>query len=157
MERQNRFRSEHGALSLIGWVVVLFVVGSLVAIPYVFMARQEADTAQTGIDAVGQANDASAQLSLKNALVGAQTWYAEQGTLTGYGVTQAIQFDPQAKFDAAGVATAGSISIRGVGPATIVFVTKGGTGPLCAAMTAGSVTYGTVDAASADQCSGTGW
>jgi hypothetical protein len=157
MERAIRFRGERGELSLVGWAVVLFVVGSLVAIPYVFMTRKEAETAQTGIDAIGRANDTSAQLSLKNALVGAQTWYAEQGTLMGYGVAQATQFDPQARFDASGVATAGSVSIRGVGPATVVFVTKGGAGPLCAALNAGSVTYGNVDAASATQCSGTGW
>ena len=157
MKRPNRFWGERGELSAVGWIVILFVVGSLVAIPYVFMARKEADTAQTGIDAIGQANDASAQLALKNALVGAQTWYAEQGTLTGYGVAQATQFDPQATFDDAGVATAGHVSIRGVGPATVVFVTKGGTGPICAALNAGSVTYGNVDAASANQCSGTGW
>jgi hypothetical protein len=157
MQRSIRFRGEHGELSLVGWAVVLFVVGSLVAIPYVFMTRKEVETAQTGIDAIGQANDVSAQLSLKNALVGAQTWYAEQGSLMGYGAAQATAFDPQTPYDEAGIATSGRVSVRGVGPDTIVFVTKGGAGPLCAALNAGSATYGTVDAASAAQCSGTGW
>lgn len=157
MQRALRFRGEHGELSFIGWAVVLVVVGSLAAIPYVLMTRQEVKTAQTGVDAIGQANDVSAQLSLKNALVGAQTWYAEKSTLMGYGAAQATAFDPQTPYDDAGAATAGRVSVRGVGPDTIVFVTKGGTGPLCAALNAGSTTYGNVDAASATQCSGTGW
>ncbi len=157
MERPIRFRGEAGELSMIGWVVILVVVGAFAAVPYVFLSRKEVDSAQTGIDAIGRTNDVSAELSLKNALVGAQTWYAEQGTLLGYGVAQAAQFDPQARFDAAGLATTGSVSVRGLGPATVVFVTKGGTGPLCAALNAGSVTYGKVDAASAAQCAGTGW
>jgi len=157
MQRPILLRGERGELSVVGWAVILVVVGSLVAIPYVFMARKEADTARTGIDAIGQANDAAAQLQLKNALVGAQTWYAEQGTLEGFSAAQATAFDPQTPYDENGAATTGRVSVRGVGADTVVFVTKGGAGPLCAALNAGSVTYGSVDAASALQCSGTGW
>ena len=150
-------RSERGELSLVGWGVVLVVVGVLVAILYTLLGRNQADTAEQGITAIGQANDVSAESSLTNALQGAKVWLAEQGSLVGYGVTQATDFDPQTKYDTSATAEAGVVSIRGASPTSIVLVTKGGTGALCAALTNGAVTYGRVDAGSATQCSGTGW
>ncbi len=106
-------RGERGELSLVGWGVVLVVVGVLVAIPYTLLGRHEADTAEQGIQAIGQANDVSAEASLTNALQGAKVWLAEQGSLVGYGVTQATDFDPQTKYDASATAEAGVVSIRG--------------------------------------------
>lgn len=155
--RDTSVRGERGELSLVGWGVVLVVVGVLVAIPYTLLGRHEADTAEQGIQAIGKANDVSAEASLTNAMQGAKVWLAEQGSLVGYGVTQATDFDPQTKYDTSATAEAGVVSIRGATPTSIVLVTKGGTGALCAALTDGAVTYGRVDAGSATQCTGTGW
>src|SRR4029077_18031402 len=154
--RNGSVRGERGELSLVGWGVVLVVVGVLVAIPYNLLGRHEADTAEQGIQAIGQASDVSAEASLTNALQGAKVWLAEQGSLVGYGVTQATHLDPQAKYDTSETAEAGVVSIRGATPSSIVLVTKGGTGALCAALSDGAVTYGRVDAGSATQCAGAG-
>jgi hypothetical protein len=155
--RNMSVHGERGELSLVGWGVVLVVVGVLVAIPYTLLGRHEADTAEQGIQAIGKANDVSAEASLTNAMQGAKVWLAEQGSLVGYGVTQATDFDPQTKYDASATAEAGVVSIRGASPSSVVLVTKGGTGALCAALTDGAVTYGRVDAGSAAQCTGTSW
>ncbi len=105
--RNASVRGERGELSLVGWGVVLVVVGVLVAIPYTLLGRHEADTAEQGIQAIGQANDVSAEATLTNALQGAKVWFAEQGSLAGYGVTQATDFDPQTKYDTSATAPGG--------------------------------------------------
>ncbi len=153
----ERLRTQRGAMSLITVVLVMAVVGAIVAVPFVFMGRAETDDARTALKAVDQANDAGAEVLLTNAVRGAQVWLAENGTLEGYGPQEAVAFDPQATYDTSPVAQANHVSIRGVGPQTVVLVTMGGGGPLCVSMTGQVVGYGRTDASAASQCSGTAW
>jgi hypothetical protein len=140
-----------------GWIVALVVLGALVAVPYVFLMRSDVDQAKQGLGAVAQANDAQAETLLMNAAQAATVFFAEQGSMAGYGPTQAFAFDPQTPFDTSSTAAPGRVSIRGADATSAVFVTKGGSGPLCVGLTAGLLTFGRVDAANAAQCPGAAW
>ena len=92
-----------------------------------------------------------------SAVQGAKVYFAEQGTMAGYGPAQSAAFDPSIPVDASPTATSGHVSIRGVDATSAVFVTKGGAGPLCIGLTGGVLSFGRADAASAAQCTGTAW
>jgi hypothetical protein len=150
-------RGQRGGVNVVVVVVVLALVGAAVAAAYTFMGKQEVDGAQTAIGQVGKADDASAEVTLTSALTGAQSWWAENATMEGYGPTPAAAFEPDIAFDASSTAEAQHVSIRGADATSVVLVTLGGTGPLCVGLTNGVVSYGRVDASSAAQCVGTSW
>lgn len=142
---------------MVGWIVALAVVGALVAVPYVFLGRSEVKQAQQGIGAADQATDAQAEVLLMDAAQGAKIYFVDQGSMAGYGPTQASTFDPSTPVDASPTATSGHVSIRGADATSVVLVTKGAAGPLCIGMTGSVLSFGRVDAASAAQCTGTAW
>lgn len=155
-ERIDR-RGQRGGANIVVVVVVLALVGAAVAATFVLMGRQETGAAQTALDLVPKADDASAEVMLNSALTGAQTWWAENGTMVGYGPAAAAEFEPDVRFDAAPVAQTQQVSIRGADATSVVLVTRGGTGALCLGLTDGVVSYGRADAASAAQCVGSSW
>jgi hypothetical protein len=152
-----RLNDERGQLGMIGWIVTLAVVGALVAVPYVFLGRGEVEQAQRGLAVVQQGNDASAEALLTTAYQGAKVYFAEQGTLAGYGPTQASAFDPQTRFDMSLTATSGVVCIRGADATSVVLVTRGGSGPLCVGLSGDALSFGHVDAANAGLCTGAAW
>lgn len=139
-----------------GWAVILVVVGALVAIPYVYLTRQEAGGAQTALAVADQANDVAAESALTTAAAVAQSWLATNASLQGFGPAQASTEEPSIAWDAA-AAQAGHVSIRGADAASVVLVTQGAAGPLCIAVNGGVLTYGHADAANAAQCAGRAW
>jgi hypothetical protein len=147
---------ELGEVGTFGWVVILLVVGALVAVPYVFMTRQEANDAQTAVAAGGRANDVAAQADLVNATTVAQAWFATNGTLQGFSPTEAAAQEPSIVWDAA-AAQPGHVSVRGADATSVVLVTLGAGGPLCVGIIDGAVTRGRADAATAAQCTDQGW
>jgi hypothetical protein len=150
-------RDERGASGLAGWIGALVVVGALVAVPTVLLMRQQTTGAQDDLRLAAGATDASAQALLSTAVQGAQAWLVEHGSLDGYGPAQAASFEPQTAYDASPTAREGRVSVRGGSGDAVVFASMGGTGPLCAALHDGTVSYGRVDAASPDRCAGPGW
>jgi hypothetical protein len=148
---------ERGALGMVAWIVAIAMAGAVIAMPYVWMGRQEVKDAQTGIQAVGQAKDAQGETLLMSAAEGAKEYVAEHGSMAGYGPAQSQAFDPSIAVNASPVATQGAVSIRGADATSVVLVTHGGAGPLCLGVTDGALSYGRVDAASAAQCTGTSW
>lgn len=142
---------------MVGWIVALVVLGALVAVPYVYLGRSDVTQVQQGVVAAAQAEDVQAETLLTTAAQGAQVFFVEQGSMAGYGPTQASAFDPQTPFDTSPTATPGHVSIRGADATSVVLVTRGGSGPLCVGLTAGVVSFGRVDAASAAQCTGAAW
>lgn len=151
----GRCGSERGEVQVGIWVIVA-VIAVLGALPFVLMMRSDVDSAEQAVGAIDTANDAQAKVILTNAVRGAQVYFAENGTLTGYGVDAARLFDPTVVYSA-GPARQGQVSIRGVGSTTAVLVSLGGSGPLCVAVNGDIVTYGFVDASSAAECSGSSW
>ena len=155
--RALTIHDEHGQLGFVGWIVAVVVLGAVVAIPYVYLGRSEVKSAQQGLGAASQASDAQAETLLMSAAQGAKVYFAEQGSMAGYGPAQSAAFDPTIPVDTSPTATAGKVSIRGADATSAVFVTKGGAGPLCIGLTGGVLSFGRVDAANAAQCTGTAW
>ena len=104
---------------------------------------------------IGTANDAQAQAALNGAIRVAQVFYVENGTFTGFGPQVATQYDPTLTLTT-GPAAPGVVSLRGLSPTTVVFVTETESGYLCAAAQGGIVAFGRKDAQSPSQCTG-GW
>jgi hypothetical protein len=104
---------------------------------------------------IDRANDAQAQASLNSAIRVAQVFYAENGTFAGFGPEVAAQYDPTVRFTI-GPAAPGVVSLRGLSPTTVVFVTGTENGYLCAAAQGEIVAFGRSDARSPSQCTG-GW
>ena len=142
---------------MVGWIVAVVVVGALVAVPYVYLGRSDVKQAQQGLDAASQANDAQAETLLMSAAQGANVYFAEHSSMVGYGPAQSAAFDPTIPVDTSPTATTGKVSIRGADATSAVFVTKGGSGPLCIGLNAGVMSFGRVDAANAARCTGTAW
>jgi hypothetical protein len=110
----------------------------------------------TPVGPIGTANDVQAQATLQNAVVGAQVHFAETGSYTGFDAEAASSYEPSVTFTS-GPPAPGVVSIRGVTPTTIVFVTTTTSGGyLCAAANNDLISYGRVNALAASQCSG-GW
>jgi hypothetical protein len=148
-------RSQRGSATV--WVVGALVVIAtvVVAAVYVTAGRQEAKHGQQAVGEISKASDVEGQALLASALPSAQTYFAENGSLSGFGPAAATSFEPSLRYGT-GAATSGQISIRGVTPTSVVLVTVTQRGPLCAAFNNGVVSYGRVDAQSAAQCAG-GW
>lgn len=151
----ERARRERGEVNLLWIVVAVAVVGVIVAVPFVFMGREEAKNVEQGLDAADQASSASAQVALTQATRVAEVYFAEQGQFTGFDSQVAALADPGLTWTMGGPATAGAVSIRGVTPTSIVLVTGiDGGGVLCVADNGGTLVYGRQDAATAAQCTG---
>jgi hypothetical protein len=169
-------RSEHrqrGEVSIRLIVGVAIVAGLIWTVPTVFFGREATQYASdltggsdlgptggaTGAGApqgpIARANDAQAQASLNSAIRVAQVFHAENGTFTGFGPQVAAQYDPNVRFTM-GPAGPGVVSLRGLSPTTVVFVTATESGYLCAAAQGEIVAFGRSDAQSPSQCTG-GW
>jgi hypothetical protein len=163
---------ERGEVSIRLIVGALLVAGLIWTVPMVFFGREAtqyasdltggSDLERTDGDSVGapqgpigRANDALAQASLNSAIRVAQVFYAENGTFAGFGPQVAAQYDPTVTFTI-GPAGPGVVSLRGLSPTTVVFVTRTEIGYLCAAAQGEIVAFGRSDAQSPSQCAG-GW
>lgn len=165
---------ERGEVSIRLIVGVALVAGLIWTVPTVFFGREateyvgdltggldpaDGDTGPGSVrppnDAIGRANDALAQASLNSAIRVAQLFYAENGTFAGFGPQVAAQYDPNLTFTV-GPAAPGVVSLRGLSPETVVFVTGTERGYLCAAAQGEIVAFGRSDAQSSSQCVG-GW
>ena len=150
-------RDERGALGVVGWIVAILVAGAVIAVPYVWMGRQDVKDAEQGLQAVDKAKDAQAETLLMTAAEGAKEYVAEHGSMAGYGPAQSQAFDPSIPVNGSPVAVQGSVSIRGADATSVVLVTQSGAGALCLGVSDAALTYGRVDAASAAQCTGAAW
>jgi hypothetical protein len=148
---------QRGELGTAGWVIVLVVVGSLVAIPYVFMTKQGTNDARTAVAAASRASDAATEATLTDAIHAVQTVFVSNGTLTGFSPAEGAAEEPQIHWGTAIPSAPGVISIRGADAASVALVTTGATGPLCIAFSDGVVTYGHAEAANAATCPDAGW
>jgi hypothetical protein len=155
--RGSRIGSERGEFTANGWWIIAVVAGVLMAIPWVIQLRAEGEGAEAGVDAIAQVNDTQAQLAITNAIRAAQEHFAETATLSDWTPQLAQGFDPAMTYNTAPTAGAGVVSMRVAGPDGVVFVTMGGSGPLCAALRGDIVTYGHADAASPDACADPQW
>jgi hypothetical protein len=150
-----RARSDHGATSFWLVMIVALVAGILVVIPFAVAAHQEVSHGQEAVAQIDRAKDVSAQATLQTAVQTASAYFAENGTFQGFGPQPASLFDPSIKYTT-GAAAPDVVSIRGVTPTSVVMVTSTGSAFLCAAVNAGVVSFGRVDAATAVACTG-GW
>jgi|SRR6187200_1504083 len=169
-------RSERGYVGVRLLVALGVVVAFVWAVPFVLMDRGD-DPAPTGATApvqpatdasgstgkpdvathpIGAAEDVQAQSTLTEAVRGAQSYYAENGSFDGYGPDAAKAFEPSIVYTA-GAAAPGMVSMV-VAPTSVVLVTEvdRGGGYLCAAANGDLVTFGRSNATTAEQCSG-GW
>ncbi|MEX2407153.1 MAG: hypothetical protein WD834_07415 [Actinomycetota bacterium] len=164
---------ERGEVSIRLIVGAALVAGLIWTVPTVFFGREATKyvgdltggsdlepTDGVGVpgapkDPIGRANDAQAQASLNNAIRVAQVFYAENGSFAGFGPQVAAQYDPTLMFTT-GPAVPGVVSLRGLSPTTVVFVTGTDSGYLCAAAQGEIVAFGRSDAQSPSQCTG-GW
>lgn len=165
---------ELGEVSIRLVVAAAVVAGLVWVVPTVLFGREQVErvgdltgastsepagttgSAGAPVDPIGRAGDVQAQATLNNAVRIAQVFYAENGTYSGFGPEVAAQYDPTVTFSI-GSAAPGVVSVRGLTPSTVVFVTatEGG-GHLCAAANAQVVSFGRSDAQVPSQCSG-GW
>lgn len=164
---------ERGEVSIRLIVGAALVAGLIWTVPTVLFGREATEYARdltggsgvespdgdTGAGApqgpIGRANDTQAQAALNNAIRVAQVFYAENGTFAGFGPQLAAQYDPTLTFTT-GPAAPGVVSLRGLSPTTVVFVTGSENGYLCAAAQGEIVAFGRSDAQSPSQCTG-GW
>jgi hypothetical protein len=162
---------ERGEISL-RLIVAVAVVAALVwTVPFVFLGRQHTENVvdltgggaasptaaapEAPSDPGGRADDVRAQAMLNSAITVARVHFAEAGSYSEFSAEIASSFDPSVAYTT-GPAAPGVVSIRGVTPTTVVFVTTTANGALCAAANGGTITFGRVDALAASQCSG-GW
>lgn len=149
--------NERGEMQVLWLVAAVLVTGLLVAAPLVLAGRNTTEQADTGVEAIGQAQDVQAQANLQSAIRAAMAYYAENGTYVGLGPGSGAYFDPGVTYNTSPTAVVGQISIRGVTATTVVLATKTESGAaLCAAANLTTVSYGRADAASAAACTG-GW
>jgi len=148
-------RAERGEMSLGPVVAMVLLVGILATLPIFLMVDRQERALDSGLQAASAAEDLSAQNVLRNAMTGAQVYFADRGSFVGFSPDVAAQYEPSSDFTT-GAAAPGLVSIRGVSDTTIVMVTESGAGALCIAATYDAVSYGRIDATSASSCSG-GW
>jgi hypothetical protein len=165
---------ERGEISIRLIVAAAVAAGLVWTVPFVFLGREHAENVanltggstaspttgtgrpQPSTGPGGRASDVRAQAALNNAITVARVYFAETGSYAGFGVEVASSYDPSMTYTS-GPAAPGVVSIRGVTPTTVVFVTTPSTGVyLCAAANGTTITFGRVDALAAAQCSG-GW
>jgi hypothetical protein len=140
-----------------GTVVVLAVavlVAAVAAGGFVLAGRGETDAAKQDIHAIDSANAAGGQESLASAVQAAQVYYSESQTYVGFTPQVAATYEPGIRWTG-GAAAQGTVSIRAASETGIVLVTQ--TAPnefACAAANAGTITYGSQDAAGPTACTG---
>ncbi len=148
-------RNERGAIS--GLVIGALIAAALIAVPLVLMTRMQTESAEQATGTVAKAKDAKAQLDLTSAIQAARVYFSEHGTYEGFGPAAAASLEPGIRFNSAGRAVRGEVSIRGVTRTTVVLVTRAGPNAvLCSAAETATVTTGRTDASSAAECTG-GW
>jgi hypothetical protein len=152
---EGGMREQRGSATV--WIMGVLVVVATVVLAFVYVSagRQEAKHGEQAVGEISAANSVEGQALLSSAIPAVQSYFAENGSLTGFGPQAASGFEPSIRYGT-GAAVAGQVSIRGVTPTSAVLVTMTGAGPLCAAFNGGMVTFGSVDAQSAAQCTG-GW
>ncbi len=165
---------ERGEVSIRLIVGAVLVAGLVWTVPTVFFGREATEyvgdltgdleptdgvtgpgSAGPPEDPIGRANDAQAQAALNSAIRVAQVFYAGNGTFAGFGPQVAAQYDPNVTYTI-GPASPGVVSLRGLSPTTVVFVTGTEGGYLCAAAQGEIVSFGRSDARSPSRCTG-GW
>lgn len=137
-------------------MLLAVVAGLAIAFPLVMAGRQQAEGAKQAIGQIDAAGEALAQARLQQAMRAAQIHFAENESYEGFGPAVAAQMDPSVSYDTAQVASEGVISIRAVTATTLVFATAVRGGALCSAAVFDQVSFGRVDATTADACRG-GW
>jgi hypothetical protein len=169
-----RSDDERGEISFRLVVIAAIIAGIAWGVPMVLFGRQQTDyvadltggstseptpgagSSEPPVDQIGRANDARAQATLNNAARVAQIYFAENGSYEGFGPAVASGYDPTVRYSS-GPAAPGVVSIRGLSPSTVVFVTTSESGAyLCAAAQAEVVSFGRADAQAPSQCLG-GW
>lgn len=99
----------------------------------------------------------AARALLQDALATARSYYEQNDTMLGFSATRAHRSDPSMMFNRSEEASEGQVSIRDVGPSTVVLVTLDPQGTAwCAALTLLGDSLGRGDVATAAQCKG-GW
>jgi hypothetical protein len=118
-------------------------------------------TGATGVgdpvtDPIREANDLRAQSMLNQAIRVAQVYYAENGTLEGFGPDTAASYDPSVVYTQG--APASNMVSMAVATTTVVLVTlvEPNGGYLCAAAMGDIVTFGRTNATMPAECQG-GW
>src|SRR5262245_7568874 len=170
-------RSDHGYVGIRLLVVLGVLVALVWAVPFVLLDRGGGEPASADATAptspatepvattgkpdvatqpIGAAEDVQAQSTLTQAIRGAQSYFAENGSFEGYGPDAARAFEPAIAYSA-GAAAPGMVSMV-VTPTSVVLVTEVDRdgGYLCAAADGDLLTFGRTNASTADQCSG-GW
>lgn len=94
---------------------------------------------------------------LRNALATAREYFEQNDTLLGFSATRAHRIEPSLTFNRSSEASQGQVSIRDVGPSTVLLVTLDGEGEAwCAAKTLLGDSTGRGDVETAAECAG-GW
>jgi hypothetical protein len=169
-----RSDDERGEISFRLVVIAAVIAGIAWGVPMALFGRQQTDdvadltggstsestpgagSSEPPVDPIGRANDVRAQATLNNAARVAQIYFAENGSYEGFGPEVASGYDPTVRYSS-GPAAPGVVSIRGLSPSTVVFVTTSESGAyLCAAAQAEVVSFGRADAQAPSQCLG-GW
>lgn len=98
-----------------------------------------------------------AQTMLRDALATAREYYKQNDTLLGFSATRAHRTEPSITFNRSSEASEGQVSIRDVGPSTVLLVTLDAEGEAwCSAKTLLGDATGRGDVATAAECKG-GW
>jgi len=148
-------RNDLGATSFWLLLIVALVAGALVVVSLAMAGHQEAIHDQEAIAQIDRARGLSAQATLQTGVRGASAYFAENATFAGFDPQAASLFDTSIRYTT-GAAARDVVSIRGVTSTSVVLVTSTGSAYLCAAVNAGVVSIGRVDATTAAACTG-GW
>lgn len=98
-----------------------------------------------------------AQSMLRDSLVAAGDYFDQNDTMLGFSATRAHRTLPFITFNRTATASEGQVSIRDVGPSTVVLVTLDAEGTAwCAAHSVLGDSVGRGDVATASECAG-GW
>lgn len=164
-EVQMRLVVAAGVVAALVWIVPMVLFGHEQAGHVADLTGASTSTSATGaassgngapVDPIGRAADTQAQATLNTAIRVAQAFYAENGSYTAFGPQVAARYEPTVSFSS-GPAGPGVVSVRGLTPSTVVFVTATESGAyLCAAADDEIVAFGRADAQTPSQCSG-GW
>jgi hypothetical protein len=112
---------------------------------------------QYGIPDANKAADAATQTDLRNAIVAARVYFADNNSYVGFSPGAAAGYEPGLRYNVAPAAVRGQVSIRGASTSSVALVERSSSGAVfCAADQGGTVTYGAVDAPTAAACLG-GW
>jgi hypothetical protein len=106
------------------------------------------------IGTIHTAEGTAGTVSLEQAAVAADGYFANSGSYAGFTPTTAAAEEPSINWTI-GAAVVGSVSIRGADATSVALVTKDASGAIqCVGLTSGVKTTGTQDAQSAAGCTG---